>query len=112
MTGTANDSAAAPPLIGLAQRCLAAGYFPVPILRPDAPAFVEKGGKRQKLSPGKQPHGRLWAMKETEVYGATAAKVARWASLPTWSTIPASVSPAAPSPPPTSTCTRPTWPTR
>jgi hypothetical protein len=65
----------------LAQRYLAAGYPPVPILRPDAPASLLKDGKQVKQSPGKQPHGLLWSRKEREVYGATPAKVADWIKL-------------------------------
>ncbi|MFZ1429142.1 MAG: hypothetical protein WAS21_20495 [Geminicoccaceae bacterium] len=67
--------------IALAQRMLANGYFPVPILRHDAPATIERGGKTVKQSPGKQPHGGLWARKETAVYGATAATIAGWRRL-------------------------------
>src|SRR3712207_7699532 len=36
---------------------------------------------RSKQSPGKQPHGRPWSRKETEVYGATPEKIAAWARL-------------------------------
>lgn len=68
-------------LVARALRCHAGGYRPVPVLRHDAPAFVTKGGKRQKQSPGKQPHNGLWARKEDEVYGATPDKLARWARL-------------------------------
>ena len=64
-----------------AQRCLANGYPPVPILRPDAPGTVERNGKVVRKSPGKEPHNALWARKEREVYGATARTVEGWARL-------------------------------
>jgi hypothetical protein len=85
---TADRDAAAGPveaIIGRAQRLLAHGYPPVPILRPDAPATITKriGGEEEvvKQTPGKQPHNALWARKEREVYGATASTVAAWARL-------------------------------
>jgi predicted P-loop ATPase len=53
----------------------------VPISRHDGPRSVERNGKLVKLSPGKQPHGGLWAKKEAAVYGATEASVARWRRL-------------------------------
>lgn len=62
-------------MIGLAQRCLAAGYPPVPILRPDAPLFVERDGRPVKQTPGKQPHGLLWNRKEREVARRAASLV-------------------------------------
>jgi putative DNA primase/helicase len=70
-----------PATIPRAQRVLEHGYPPVLVLKADAPTMIEKDGKPVKQSPGKQPHGRLWARKEREVYGATARKVAGWANL-------------------------------
>src|SRR4051794_3171369 len=64
-----------------AQRCLANGYPPVPILRPDAPGAVERNGKVVRKSPGKEPHNALWARKERDVYGATARTVEGWSRL-------------------------------
>jgi hypothetical protein len=58
-------------LVARARRCLANGYRPVPVLRHDAPAAVERGGKTVRQSPGKQPHGALWADKEQSVYNAS-----------------------------------------
>jgi hypothetical protein len=66
--------------IALAQRYLAAGYPPVPILRHDDPVVVRKRGMLIKQTPGKQPHGTLWSKKETMVYGATRATVGGWAT--------------------------------
>src|SRR4051794_7622898 len=64
-----------------AQRCLANGYPPVPVLRPDAPGTVERNGKVVRKSPGKEPHNALWARKERDVYGATDRTVEGWARL-------------------------------
>jgi putative DNA primase/helicase len=65
-------------IIARAQRVHANGYLPVPVLRYDAPPEVVVNGQRRRQSPGKQPHGRIWSLKEDYVYGATTASIARW----------------------------------
>jgi hypothetical protein len=67
-----------PETIERAQLYLANGYPPVPILRHDAPGFIEKNGKRIKQTPGKQPHGILWARKEELVYSANPDTLRGW----------------------------------
>jgi hypothetical protein len=79
---SAEPSAETPAQIERATRRLVNGYPPVPILRHDAPKMVERKGKLVKQSPGKQPHGRLWARKESAVHGAAAGNVRGWKRLP------------------------------
>jgi hypothetical protein len=77
----ANGDARPDVIIAQAQRLLALGYPPVPVLGPDAPAEIVVNGKLRRQTPGKQPLGGLWHDKERSVYGATAASIADWSRL-------------------------------
>jgi hypothetical protein len=69
-------------IITKAQRLLALGYRPVPVLGPDAPPTIVINGERRQQTPGKQPHGGLWHAKEKAVYGATPASIAVYGATP------------------------------
>jgi hypothetical protein len=71
-------NAASGPDLDLARRGHANGFPPVPILRHDAPAFVERRGRQVPNHPGKRPHGALWT---GSAYAVTAEDIAHWPSV-------------------------------
>jgi hypothetical protein len=54
------------------------GYPSVPILSPDAPAFILVNGQEKEQSPGKQPYGALWSVKDRQVYQASESSIDAW----------------------------------